>query len=248
MLKIVNVRRISDSIKLFRPSRMVEHRIADSLSYQRRTMTEGNHRGAGSAEERRLQFLLNMKAADGELAAFKKLASNSLLAPHLDAMISADKTGQVKAQSPDALAKSASTDLDKAESDGLDVPVDQIPKPTFKQLQQLALISGIPFIGFGFLDNALMILAGDFFDTHLGTILGITTLAAAGMGNMVGDVLGICLGGTIESVALKMGLPDPQLSAPQRSLNSVIVCKTAASIVGILIGACLYPPPVLAAL
>lgn len=31
-----------------------------------------------------------------------------------------------------------------------------VPKPTAKQLTTLALASGVPFIGFGFADNAIM--------------------------------------------------------------------------------------------
>ena len=42
--------------------------------------------------------------------------------------------------------------------------------------------SMIPFIGFGFLDNALMIIAGDYIDTTIGVTLGISTMAAAGFG------------------------------------------------------------------
>ena len=42
----------------------------------------------------------------------------------------------------------------------------------------------IPFVGFGFLDNALMIIAGDYIDTTIGVALGISTMAAAGFGMM----------------------------------------------------------------
>ena len=178
-----------------------------------------------SAEsERRMQFLLALKAV--EVDTLKKLSSNADLAPHLDAIIATEPALPAK-----GLSDESNTE-DAAES----IPIEQIPKPTFLQLQRLAIISGIPFIGFGFLDNALMILAGDFFDAHLGTMFGITTLAAAGLGNMVGDVLGICVGGTIESIALRLGLPDPMITANQRKLNIVIFCKTGASIVGILLG------------
>lgn len=56
----------------------------------------------------------------------------------------------------------------------------------------------LPFLGFGFFDNALMLVFGDLFDCYLGASLGISTLAAAAMGNIVGDVSGIWLGGTVE--------------------------------------------------
>ena len=78
--------------------------------------------------------------------------------------------------------------------------------------------------------------AGDFFDATLGSSLALSTLAAAALGNMVGDTLGIMLGGTVEVMSMRMGLPDPELTFAQRKLSIVQGCKTAASIVGILIG------------
>lgn len=70
--------------------------------------------------------------------------------------------------------------------------------PTKSQLFRLALIAGIPFVGFGFVDNAIMLLAGDAIDASLGMKLGISTLAAAGLGNLISDVLGIGAGEMIE--------------------------------------------------
>lgn len=41
--------------------------------------------------------------------------------------------------------------------------------------------SAIPFVGFGFLDNLIMILAGDYIDAKLGAAFAISTMAAAGV-------------------------------------------------------------------
>lgn len=49
-------------------------------------------------------------------------------------------------------------------------------------------------IGFGFADNFIMILAGDVIDNKLGVLFGFSTLAAAGLGNLISDVAGISLG------------------------------------------------------
>ena len=38
-------------------------------------------------------------------------------------------------------------------------------------------------LGFGFMDNIIMIQAGDYIDTTFGAVLGISTLTAAGFGN-----------------------------------------------------------------
>jgi len=55
----------------------------------------------------------------------------------------------------------------------------------FDQLRQLFTINTIPFIGFGFLDNAIMVLAGEYIDQSLGTLLCISTMAAAALGNII---------------------------------------------------------------
>lgn len=60
--------------------------------------------------------------------------------------------------------------------------------PSGRQLMAVMLASGLPFLGFGFCDNLVMILAGDAVDSLFGAKLGITTLAAAGLGNIVADV------------------------------------------------------------
>ena len=66
--------------------------------------------------------------------------------------------------------------------------------PTSKQLMQLALLAGVPFIGFGAVDNGVMLLAGDAIDANLGISFGVSTLAAAGLGNLVSNIAGLGVG------------------------------------------------------
>eukprot|EP00470_Lotharella_oceanica_P004912 CAMPEP_0170167420 /NCGR_PEP_ID=MMETSP0040_2-20121228/825_1 /TAXON_ID=641309 /ORGANISM="Lotharella oceanica, Strain CCMP622" /LENGTH=199 /DNA_ID=CAMNT_0010405431 /DNA_START=816 /DNA_END=1412 /DNA_ORIENTATION=+ len=89
-------------------------------------------------------------------------------------------------------------------------------EPTAAQLRLFAFGQFLPFLGFGFFDNAIMLLAGDFFDASLSAKFGISTLAAAGMGNIVGDVSGIWLSGTIEFVSGK-SIPHHGLSTAQQN-------------------------------
>ena len=56
----------------------------------------------------------------------------------------------------------------------------KVEPPSRAQLWRLALANGVPFVGFGFADNVIMILAGDAIDKSIGVTLGISTLAAAG--------------------------------------------------------------------
>ena len=195
----------------------------------RRPMSSGVD---GADVQRRVELLRKLTTSDGD-AAIAKLASDPVLAQHFDAILAkAPKAAEELSQASGAPAGAAASE---SASDPA-VPLDEVPRPTSLQLRRLAVMSGMPFIGFGFLDNALMLLAGDFFDTYLGATLALSTLAAAALGNMVGDTLGIVLGGTVESIAMRMGVPDPNLTAEQRQLNIVQVYKTGSSIVGILIG------------
>lgn len=52
----------------------------------------------------------------------------------------------------------------------------EIPEPSRRALQLVALNTAIPFIGFGIMDNAILIIAGDAIDTSLGVLLGISTM------------------------------------------------------------------------
>lgn len=79
-----------------------------------------------------------------------------------------------------------------------------VPEPTTSQLKLYFFGNFVPFFFFGFFDNSIMLICGDFFDMYLGTTLGISTLAAAAMGNIVGDVSGIWLGGTVEFIVGKV--------------------------------------------
>nr|CAH8875456.1 unnamed protein product [Trichobilharzia regenti] len=62
---------------------------------------------------------------------------------------------------------------------------------TYNQLKLVVAGSCLPFIGFGFLDNAIMIIAGEYIDLTFSAMLGISTMAAAGLGNLVSDLFGI---------------------------------------------------------
>ena len=66
--------------------------------------------------------------------------------------------------------------------------------PTKRQLLLYALSVGIPFIGFGMMDNAIMILAGEYIDITLGATFGLSLLASAALGNLISDVAGVGFG------------------------------------------------------
>lgn len=87
------------------------------------------------------------------------------------------------------------------------------------------------------MDNAILIVAGDAIDTSLGVLLGISTMCAAAIGNIVSDVAGIGLGTVIEDACGKyLNLRQPVLSHAQRQLRSVRWSHQLGCAAGIVIG------------
>jgi hypothetical protein len=115
-------------------------------------------------------------------------------------------------------------------------PASSSSSMSFAQGRQLALSRGVPLIGFGFMDNFIMIIAGEYIDSHIGVTLGISTMAAAALGNLFSDIAGLGLGGTIESLAAKLGIETPQLTKAQRRSRTAHVVTLVASVIGIAIG------------
>jgi GAF domain-containing protein len=110
-------------------------------------------------------------------------------------------------------------------------------EPDFATLKLIALTQSIPFVGFGFMDNAILIIAGDAIDTSLGVMLGISTMCAAAIGNIISDVAGIMMGTVIEDFCANvLKLPLPNLSTAQRQLRSVRFANQFGTMVGIVIG------------
>merc|ERR1719401_1584591 len=117
--------------------------------------------------------------------------------------------------------------------------------PSGRQLRIYCAQQFVPFIGFGFFDNAIMLLAGDYIDSKLGVAFGVTTLAAAGIGNTFSDVIGLWLAGIIETAGAAMGLPEHNLSNAQQQLLSVRIAKNTSMILGIILGCILGMFPLL---
>lgn len=115
-------------------------------------------------------------------------------------------------------------------------PVSDI---TFNQLFMVCLQNGLPFIGFGFIDNFLMIVAGDMIETYIGIFLPISTMAAAGLGNGFSDVAGIGLAHHIEYFCSKL-MNTPKLSPEQWNKRivvwSIVISKSLCIFLGCIIG------------
>ncbi|KAF8767269.1 Transmembrane protein 65 like protein [Argiope bruennichi] len=107
-------------------------------------------------------------------------------------------------------------ELQRFQTQAAAIKVDAPPEPPTKaQLQALLAHSAVPFIGFGFLDNLIMIIAGDYIDATIGITLGISTMAAAGLGNTLSDVAGIGSAWYVERIAFRIGVKSPTLTPAQ---------------------------------
>lgn len=103
-------------------------------------------------------------------------------------------------------------------------------------LFMIALEAGLPFVGFGFLDNATMILAGDMIDGTLGFYLNCSVLASAAMGNVCSGILGMQVHGLIDKAVQKFNFNTPVLTEEQMKDRRVFLAGHLGGTVGIMLG------------
>jgi hypothetical protein len=116
-----------------------------------------------------------------------------------DPMTQAVNDGPAKGE--ESLADSANG----AAADG----ADEVAPPSRAALTHLAIHQSLPFVGFGFLDNLIMIVAGEYIDHNIGVSLGISTMAAAALGNAISDVFGVGSAWYVERFCARLGVPGP---------------------------------------
>ncbi|CAL8289274.1 unnamed protein product [Merluccius merluccius] len=121
----------------------------------------------------------------------------------------------------------------------------EVDPPTQAQLRYVLLHNAIPFVGFGFLDNAIMIVAGTQIELSIGVILGISTMAAAALGNLVSDLAGLGLAGYVEALACRLGMQIPDLSPKQADMWQTRVSSHSGKAIGVGIGCILGMFPLL---
>uniref|UniRef100_M4A5H8 Transmembrane protein 65 n=1 Tax=Xiphophorus maculatus TaxID=8083 RepID=M4A5H8_XIPMA len=113
----------------------------------------------------------------------------------------------------------------------------EIAPPTAAQLRYVLLHNAIPFVGFGFLDNCIMIVAGTQIELSIGVVLGIST--------MFPFFLLFRLAGYVEALASRLGMQIPELSPKQADMwQTRVSCHTGKAI-GVGIGCILGMFPLL---
>ncbi|KAJ8394625.1 hypothetical protein AAFF_G00044280 [Aldrovandia affinis] len=121
----------------------------------------------------------------------------------------------------------------------------EMDPPTSAQLRYVLLHNAIPFVGFGFLDNAIMIVAGTQIELSIGVVLGISTMAAAALGNLVSDLAGLGLAGYVEALACRLGMQIPDLTPKQADMWQTRVSSHSGKAIGVGIGCILGMFPLL---
>ncbi|XP_078072876.1 transmembrane protein 65 isoform X2 [Mustelus asterias] len=141
--------------------------------------------------------------------------------------------------------KSLLQELQRFESMAIAQEEMEIKPPSSAQRRYVFLHSAIPFVGFGFLDNAIMIVAGTQIELSIGVIFGISTMAAAALGNLVSDVAGLGLAGYVEALASRLGLPSPDLNPKQADMWQTRLSSQLGKVIGVTIGCILGMFPLL---
>ncbi|XP_064409978.1 transmembrane protein 65 [Latimeria chalumnae] len=119
------------------------------------------------------------------------------------------------------------------------------PPLTSEQLRYVFFHNAVPFIGFGFLDNAIMIAAGTQIELTIGVIFGISTMAAAALGNLVSDLAGLGLAGYVEAMASRLGLRIPDMTPKQADMWQTRLSSHLGKAIGVVIGCLLGMFPLL---
>eukprot|EP00759_Apiculatamorpha_spiralis_P031763 PhF_6_TR3356/c0_g1_i1/m.4764 len=115
----------------------------------------------------------------------------------------------------------------------------------YSALLRIAVTAGVPFVGFGFLDNALMLLAGEAIDTTMGMYLNGGALAVAALGNVVSGSFGIQAHGILDRVWQQYGPEEPRLTHEQLESRVVFLARHMGGTFGVTLGLVIGMVPLL---
>mmetsp|Transcript_57126 Transcript_57126/g.139231 ORF Transcript_57126/g.139231 Transcript_57126/m.139231 type:complete len:454 (-) Transcript_57126:3793-5154(-) len=104
---------------------------------------------------------------------------------------------------------------------------------SWDQARSLFLSAAVPMVGFGFMDQFIMVSAGSYIDNTLGVQLGLATMSAAACGQVISDSCGVLMGGTLERLLL---VAPAKLSTAQQALPAVRRIKLLGGVLGVIAG------------
>ncbi|KAG7349545.1 transmembrane protein [Nitzschia inconspicua] len=104
---------------------------------------------------------------------------------------------------------------------------------SWQQVRSVLLSAAVPMIGFGFMDNFIMIQAGSMIDNTIGVQLGLATMTAAALGQVISDTCGVLFGGTLDRI---LAIRPVQLTVAQQKLPLIPRLRLAGAVFGVMLG------------
>lgn len=98
---------------------------------------------------------------------------------------------------------------------------------------------------FNSMDNFIMILAGDYIESTIGSAIGISTMASAALGNMMANSTSIAVAYHVERLFTKNLKGASSMSVQQFKLQRVRLLIQSARIIGIITGCFIGMTPLL---
>lgn len=95
------------------------------------------------------------------------------------------------------------------------------------------------------MDNCIMILAGDYIESTIGSAIGISTMASAALGNMMANSTSIAVAYHVERLFTKNLKGASSMSVQQFKLQRVRLLIQSARIIGIITGCFIGMTPLL---
>jgi hypothetical protein len=159
-----------------------------------------------------------------------RVASSSILKRNVNIDRSLKRSSRELAQTQQSNHQNSTIALARTNSRNSDTP-----KLSWSQVQSLLIASSIPMVGFGFMDNFVMIQAGGYIDSTIGVRFGMATLTAAAMGQVVSDVSGVVFGGYLERW-LSPWIKPSSLTSIQQKLPIVGRIRLVGAVGGVIVG------------
>ncbi|GAB64984.1 hypothetical protein PCYB_041860 [Plasmodium cynomolgi strain B] len=129
-------------------------------------------------------------------------------------------------------------DSQSSSDDGKDELTEKLKKKNeIKKVLNIIFCSSIPMIGFGFMDQFIMIRLGDIFDASIGVSFGISTLCAASFGQLCSDTFGIFFGYVLNYLLQTYKVIQPAKFDIKNKVYQY--CTLVGSVLGILLGCAL---------
>ena len=112
-----------------------------------------------------------------------------------------------------------------------------IDSPSRDQLRAIMIQSTLPMIGFGFMDQTIMIHAGNAIDCTIGVSLGLSTLSAAAVGQIVANTGALVFGESVHRFFNCFKAMQPiDLTMAQQALPAVKRARFTGTFFGIILG------------